>query len=519
MTKPRQRAGAPAPETKRCAIYTRKSTTMGLEQEFNSLDAQYESCLAYIQRTQGWTLVDERYDDGGFTGANTDRPAFTRLMADVDAGKIDVIVVYKVDRLSRSLLDFVKVMERLNAKGASFVSVTQNFSTADAMGRLTMNMLMSFAEFEREMISERTRDKIAGARRKGKWTGGPVPFGYSAKDKKLYVNEAEAHVVREAFALFLQHRQMAIVARELNRRGLLPRATKRTHERGALWTKDAIARVLKSPLYIGQMVYGDELFDGEHPKLIDDVMYKQTQKLLSTAGRELRVTGTNPDYVLRGLLRCGFCGDAMTPASTTKKSGKSYRFYRCSHRDKFGKERCPARPLPAAALEDFVVARITEVTADGKLAERVEGKLTARLANERKTLAEVRAALAAQIADASVTTKKLTEELTQFEGRARQLVEEKLRAEAAKLADAERRQHAAEQDVESLADAEHHRDWFVTALRNFGKVWGDMTPENQRRFLRALVATVSVDDKDGSCTVELVNFDAAISTPRTREAA
>ena len=202
MTK-RTPTPAPGSETKRCAIYTRKSTTMGLEQEFNSLDAQRESGLAYIQRQPGWKLVDERYDDGGFTGANIDRPAFTRLLADVEAGKIDVIVVYKVDRLSRSLLDFAKMMERFTAAGVSFVSVTQNFSTADAMGRLTLNMLMSFAEFERSMIAERTRDKIAASRRKGKWTGGPVPFGYSVKDKKLLVNEVEAQVVREAFTLFL----------------------------------------------------------------------------------------------------------------------------------------------------------------------------------------------------------------------------------------------------------------------------------------------------------------------------
>lgn len=277
--------------------------------------------------------------------------------------------------------------------------------------------------------------------------------------------------------------------------------------------------MLKSPLYIGQMVYGDEVFDGEHPRLIDDATYKQAQKLLGASGRELRITGTNPDYVLRGILRCGCCGDAMTPASTTKASGKTYRFYRCSHRDKFGKERCPTRPLPAGALEEFVVARIAEATAGGTLAERVERKLTARLAKERKTLAEVRAALAVQIADASVKTKKLTEELMQFEGRARQLIEEKLRAEATKLADAERRQRAAEQDVESLADAEHHRDWFVAALLNFSKVWDDMTAENQGRFLRALVAEVSVDDKDGSCTVELVNFDAATSTSQPKDAA
>jgi site-specific DNA recombinase len=168
-------AADPSPETRRCAIYTRKSTSVGLEQDFNSFDAQREACAAYIKKQPGWSLVADLYDDGGFTGANIERPAFQRLLADIDAGKIDVVVVYKVDRLSRSLLDFAKLMERFSRSGASFVSVTQNFSTADAMGRLTLNMLMSFAEFEREMIGERTRDKIAAARRKGKWTGGPGP--------------------------------------------------------------------------------------------------------------------------------------------------------------------------------------------------------------------------------------------------------------------------------------------------------------------------------------------------------
>ena len=173
------RTTATDPESRRCAIYTRKSTAAGLEQDFNSLDAQREACAAYIGRQPGWTLVDDRYDDGGFTGANIERPAFQRLLADIEAGKIDVVVVYKVDRLSRSLLDFAKLMERFGKAGASFVSVTQNFSTADAMGRLTLNMLMSFAEFEREMIGERTRDKIAAQRRRGKWTGGTVPLGYT----------------------------------------------------------------------------------------------------------------------------------------------------------------------------------------------------------------------------------------------------------------------------------------------------------------------------------------------------
>ncbi len=177
MNKKRPAAASPVLEVKRCAVYTRKSTTAGLDQEFNSLDAQRETCAQYVrnQACLGWQLSSETYDDGGFTGANIERPAFTRLMQDVEAGKIDVVVVYKVDRLSRSLLDFAKVMDRFNRAGAAFVSVTQNFSTADAMGRLTLNMLMSFAEFEREMIAERTRDKIAASRRKGKWTGGRHP--------------------------------------------------------------------------------------------------------------------------------------------------------------------------------------------------------------------------------------------------------------------------------------------------------------------------------------------------------
>lgn len=344
-----------------------------------------------------------------------------------------------------------------------------------------------------------------------------MPFGYSAKDKKLLVNEAEAHVVREAFALFLAHRQMAIVARELNRRGLLPRASKHGRTGGPLWTKDGIARVLRSPLYAGRMMYGDELYDGEHPQLIDDVTYRQAQRLLGLAGRELRVTGTNPEYVLRGLLRCGGCGEAMCPGSTTKNSGKPYRFYRCSTRDKYGTDRCSARPLPACSLEDFVVARLTEAAADGTLAERVQTKLAARVAKERSTFLEVRKALSAQIADASAATSRLTEEVVRLDGRARELVEAKLRAEAARLDDAERRLGALEDDAVNLELVESQQEWFVGALRNFGRVWGDMTPENQGRLMRALVAKVSVDEGTGVCRVELVNSTPSRARRRPRD--
>jgi site-specific DNA recombinase len=207
----------------RCAVYTRKSTVDGLDQEFSTLDAQREACERYVasKSHQGWQLVPERFDDGGFSGSSIERPAFQRLLDAVDARAIDVVVVYKVDRLSRSLLDFARLMERFSQANVAFVSVTQNFSTADAMGRLTLNMLMSFAEFEREMIAERTRDKNVAARRGGKWTGGHVPLGYDLVDGRLVVNPAEATVVCEIFELFVVHRSLLVVMRILNSQGRL----------------------------------------------------------------------------------------------------------------------------------------------------------------------------------------------------------------------------------------------------------------------------------------------------------
>jgi DNA invertase Pin-like site-specific DNA recombinase len=296
MKRQRQKVSTPI-ETKRCAIYTRKSMPVRQEQEFTSLDAQREACVGYIQRQPGWVLVPERYDDGGFTGANMERPAFQRLMEDLDAGKIDVVVVYKVDRLSRSLLDFPKVMERFKAANASFVSVTQNFSTADAMGRLTLNMLMSFAEFEREMIAERTKDKVAAARRKGKWTGGPVPLGYEVKDKRLVVDELEASVVREAFELYQQHGSMGQVARLLNERKLLPKAQRaRNGCEVPRWTKDAVGRLLRNPVYAGLLQSGKELCEGEQQALVVRAAWERVQRMLEGHERAPGVRSLNPAY-------------------------------------------------------------------------------------------------------------------------------------------------------------------------------------------------------------------------------
>jgi site-specific DNA recombinase len=357
----------PALAVRRCAIYTRKSTSVGLEQDFNSLDAQREACTAYIKKQTGWKLLNDRYDDGGFTGANIERPAFQRLLTDIDERKIDVVVVYKVDRLSRSLLDFAKLMERFGRAGTSFVSVTQNFSTADAMGRLTLNMLMSFAEFEREMIGERTRDKIAAARRKGKWTGGPIPLGYTVKDKRLVVNEPEAVLVREIFDLYLEQRSALAVARVLNERRLSSQGPPGEH--GAVhgarpWTNADILRLIRTPIYAGFIRSHGELYDGEHEAIVDRDTFSRVQTHLDRAARTTNDPSRNPAYFLRGLLRCACCGSAFTPAST-RRGRKEYRYYRCIRRDKEGKEACPSSPLPADAIETYVIERLREVAGDG----------------------------------------------------------------------------------------------------------------------------------------------------------
>jgi site-specific DNA recombinase len=273
-----------------CAIYTRKSSEEGLDQSFNSLDAQRESAEAYItsQRHEGWVCSPDRYDDGGFTGGNMDRPALARLLTDIAAGKIQAVVVYKVDRLSRSLLDFAKMMETFDKYNVSFVSVTQQFNTATSMGRLVLNVLLSFAQFEREIISERTRDKIAATRRKGKWTGGHPLLGYDVDPRGsfLIVNEDEAARVRQIFALYLKHEGLIPVVRELERRGWVSKrwVTRKGRARGGQpFTKTSLHRLLSNVVYAGKIKYKNEVHSGEHTRIVDKDVWKQVQALPRTS--------------------------------------------------------------------------------------------------------------------------------------------------------------------------------------------------------------------------------------------
>src|SRR5246500_3973845 len=277
----------PDPSRKRCAIYTRKSSEEGLEQEFNSLQAQSEACEAYIrsQRHEGWILARTRYDDGGFSGGNMERPALQRLLADMGEGRIDTIVVYKVDRLTRSLADFARLVEIFDARGVSFVSVPQQFNTTSSMGRLTLNVLLSFAQFEREVTGERIRDKIAASKKKGMWMGGIVPLGYDASERTLVVNAAEADTVRRIFALYRELGCVRRVKEEADRRGLSTkcRTTASGIERGGRsFSRGHIYHLLSNPIYIGEIAHKGQLYPGEHRALIDAETWTAVRDRLAT---------------------------------------------------------------------------------------------------------------------------------------------------------------------------------------------------------------------------------------------
>ncbi len=494
----------------RAAIYTRKSTSAGLEQEFNSLDAQRDACLGYIQSQAhlGWRALPDAYIDPGYTGANTERPAFQRLLADIEAGRIDIVVVYKVDRLSRSLLDFAAVMDRFNRHGVAFVSVTQNFSTANAMGRLTLNMLMSFAEFEREMIVERTRDKIAASRRRGKWTGGRIPYGYGVRDKKLVVNKVEAVVVREAFDAYLATRSILGVIRALTEKGWSPRP--QTARRKG-WRTDHVLHILKCPLYAGLIASGGELHEAEHEPLVPRETWERVQALLGARHDADRPEARRrtPTFLLTGLLRCASCGAALTPA-TARAHGKQYRYYECVSRKKQGRGACPARALPAEALEAFVVDRIREATtgpAGKALAADVVRAIHAKMDREREDLDVERRGLPARIAGVAAEKARLARSLQRTRNAvSRAAIEQQIEGLVDEQATREQRLATIDARLAALAAARVEADWIAAALRDFGNLWQAMTPENRVRLVRAVVDHVEVDEASGTIEAHLVSL-------------
>jgi site-specific DNA recombinase len=349
-----------------CAIYTRKSTEEGLEQEFNSLDAQREACEAYVlsQRHEGWRALDTHYDDGGFTGGNTDRPGLKQLLEDVRNRKVSVVVVYKVDRLTRALSDFAKIVETFDAHGVSFVSVTQQFNTTSSMGRLTLNVLLSFAQFEREVTGERIRDKIAASRKKGMWMGGPIPLGYDLRDHKLIINSAEADTVRTIFNLYAKHGCVQQLKVELDRRKLVSKHT--TSQTGRTWGGRPFGRgqlyyILKNRIYIGEAVHKGQGYPGQHAAIITSDLWDNVQASLK-ANRYARSNGTKhaEPSLLAGIL-FDDRANRLSP-SHTQRHGRRYRYYVCQAILQHQPEKVGMlKRLPAQEIEHVVENQILDI--------------------------------------------------------------------------------------------------------------------------------------------------------------
>ena len=468
-------------QQRRVAVYTRKSVTEGLQQEFNSLDAQREACEAYVrsQQGEGWVALDARYDDGGFSGATTDRPGFQRLLEDIEHGRLDVVVVYKIDRLSRSLRDFAKLIDFFERHQVTFVSVTQQFSTATSMGRLTLNILMSFAEFEREVIGERIREKKRATRARGLWTGGRPPLGYSVVDKKLVVDEDEAAQVRESFRLYLQGSSLREVVAELRRRGWRSKTYASRHGRpsgGRPFSKTTLDAMLRNPTYRGMLRCGDDLVRGAHEPIVDAETFEAVQaRLRQNASHGGAATKNRTGALLRGLVRCGRCGSPMLHTFSTKQ-GRRFRYYVCSRAHNEGTSACPGARVAAGKFEKFVVQQVRAIGADEALLART-ASAAERLADEQR--------------------EQLRGEFARVERRLRR------QPDGEREEDLERRAGELRDELDRVGEGVVDPVKLRTALAGFDPIWEQLFPAERERILRLLVEQITYQPDGGEVEIAL----------------
>jgi len=504
----------PRPKTIRCAIYTRKSTEEGLDQQYNSLDSQRDAGESYIrsQANEGWELVPDRYDDGGFSGGNIERPALKRMMEDIQAGKIDCVVVYKVDRLSRSLLDFARVMETFDKFSVSFVSVTQHFNTTHSMGRLTLNILLSFAQFEREIIGERIRDKLAAQCRRGQWTGGYPVLGYdvdrSERTPKLVVNPEEATKVRRIFSLYLELKNLMPVVEELDKRGWknkLWHSKKGLPKGGRSFDKCSVHALLTNPIYCGKIKHKTDLYQGQHQAIIDDEIYERVQAQLreNSFNRGNRLP-SKYGGLLKGLIRCPNCNVAMVH-NMTKRNAIVYRYYTCVRAIKRGRQACKHPSLPAGEIEAAVVDQVREISRDTKLRDEIIRQ----------------AIIATQQGRAELESHhvQLTRQLTRDHGEIRELaLDQKPNTSIAhRIADIQDRIAKAELELSKVNRQLHDLDKqqmtteeIQEAFIDFDRIWDALTSREQSQLLALLVSKVEFDQSD--CTIAITFHASGFET-------
>ncbi len=491
----------------RAAIYTRKSTDEGLDSAFNSLDAQREAGEAYVKTMQGegWTVLPEHYDDGGFTGGNTDRPALQRLIAEVERGAVDAVLVYKIDRLSRSLLDFLNLIEYFEQHNISFVSVTQQINTATSAGKLMLHILASFASYERSIISERTRDKMHAARKRGQWIGGGVILGYriDREQHKLVVDEEEALCVRELFNLYLNRRSLLAVVTEVNSRGWCKKRWIKGKGAGSggPYDKVYLVRLLTNVTYIGKVTLKGQVFDGQQEAIIDDETFAQVQALLVSnrngqkPGPETR---NKHNALLRGLIKCGVCGSALGH-TYTKKGNKLYRFYTCTTRVKQGRDACPTPPLSAPDIETFVIDQIRQVGKDPDLVESVFAEAQIQQEKEAARVKSERERLIKQKIQRDEEVRRLTALLVHQDESSPLLrrinaAEELSRTLTSRIAELDDRIAAGQSFQLDIAHLK-------ATLAEFDALWDVMLPHEQGRLIHSLVQRI-VCSPDGETRVE-----------------
>ncbi len=516
--------GNRSPGPIRCAIYTRKSSEEGLELEFNSLDAQREAAESYIasQRNEGWVCLPDRYDDGGFSGGSMERPALEQLLKDIEAGKIDCVVVYKVDRLSRSLMDFARIMETFDRKGVSFVSVTQQFNTTSSMGRLTLNILLSFAQFEREIIGERIRDKIAAQKRRGKWAGGVPILGYdvdrSGGSPRLVVNPREAHRVREIFKMYLDKGSLQRTVTELRHREWKNkrRVTRKGDSVGGQpFNTGSLHVLLTNPLLTGKIVHRGNTYDGEHEAIVDVALFERVRQQLAENGRTGGIEMRNKyGALLRGLMRCKKCDCAMIHTFYGKRN-KQYRYYRCLEAIKNGAHTCGASSLPGLEIEKLVVDEIRSLGKDRALLDRI---LAEAVVNVDEELAALKAERASIHASLGRMEKELRELIADKSGSAATTarlasIHEQISGTRNRVAEIETR-------LGVLGSKAISREEARKALSEFDGVWSQLSPREQARVLKLLLSNVEFDSEKSTVAVTFrATGIAALCTRRLEEAA
>lgn len=508
----------------RCAIYTRKSTEEGLDQDFNSLDAQRDAAESYIrsQKHEGWEQLTEYYDDGGFSGGNLDRPALRRLLADIEAGKIDCVVVYKVDRLSRSLLDFARIMAIFEQYHVAFVSVTQQFNTATSMGRLVLNVLLSFAQFEREMIGERVRDKIAASRRKGKWSGGRPVLGYDVdrahRSPKLLVNPEEAQRVVKIFDLYLELGSMLPVVENLAARGWRNKAwtTGKGEVRGGRpFDKSALYNLLTNPLYIGKVRYKSALFAGEHAPIVAPEVFEAVQARLRSNGRQGGSdVRSRQSTLLRGLLYCQACGRVMVHTYTDRGT-RRYRYYTCTMALHAGRAKCPTASLPAGEIEQLVVDQIERLSADPDLRAEILRQAENHVDAECASHVEAQHALQRELKSCHAAVKRLADSRQSTESKAEKSTHLLAQINRCETRLAECRRAVERVEAERISAAE-----IDLVFADFPALWDALAPREQRELLQSLIARVEFNAAAESIAISFQPLGLkTLATNRKGEAA